>query len=404
MDTKPVTVGIIGLGEIGELHARVILGDRYRRPPEKRAKKMDLVGTGRRLARTLLGRGRPARPKEPDPGVEDIEIGAVSDLDERRLALVKENAGIRDGYTDYKKLLARSDIEAVLVDTPPASHPEITIAAACAGKHVFCEKPMAMSSADCEKMIEATQKAGVVLQIGYVLRASSERGRIRDAILSGQIGRPVFFQYIMSPRGGSPQRWVFDERLGGGPLWEYSHGLDFVRHIFGDPEVVFGIGGRYKPEKTSAVDTLAVCLSFASGDKVLFADSYALRGFGWDIRGCRPHRLQIDVMGPKGFIQFPDKDLSQKLTICTYEDSQDRVEKIPWKSTWGANGYKEELRQFADSVRSGKPPSVPGEEGLRTVQLLETVMHSMATGSVCRFADRLPSSGPLRRPQGLAHP
>ena len=71
----------------------------------------------------------------------------------------------------------------------------------------------------------------------------------------------------MSLRAGGDQQWIHDERLGGGIVWEASHVIDFVRYLFGDPEIVFGIGGRYKPNKTTAIDTYAASFVFPSGDR-----------------------------------------------------------------------------------------------------------------------------------------
>jgi predicted dehydrogenase len=241
---------------------------------------------------------------------------------------------------------------------------------------------MALSSTGCLEMLDAVQKAGVVLQIGYMLRFSSERGRIAEVIRNNQIGRPVFYREMISLRAGGDQMWIHDQNLGGGPLWEVSHGIDFLRSVFGDPETVFGIGGRYKPNKTSAIDTYAASLMFRSGDKALIGDSYALKNFGWDNEACRKHRTEIDVIGPGGYMQFPDADLSNRLTICAYSEPDDRIEKIRWTSVWGAaeDGYRKQLEHFVECIEEGKTPIVSGVEGFKTVQLAEAIMESIQTG------------------------
>jgi len=187
--------------------------------------------------------------------------------------------------------------------------------------------------------------------------------------------------------------------LGGGPLFEASHCIDFVRYVLGEPEFVFGIGGRYKPNKISAVDTYAASFIYPSGDRALICDSYALKNFGWDQEACRLHRVEIDIAGPGGYIQYPDKDQSWQLTICTYGEPQDRIEKTSWTSIWGANGYRSELEHFIDCVRHKKTPSADGYEGLRTVRLCETILHSIETGQVCKF-DALTSNNALAGGRG----
>lgn len=386
---EPIGVGVIGLGESGQHHLEVITGDRVRpQTLPQPSENLDLVQVGKKFAKRLLGRESSDRPEAPPPpyaGIERLKVVAISDVDEGRLRRAKEHFNVPYTSTDYKELLGRNDIDAVMICTPPTFHPNITIEAAQHGKHVFCEKPMALSSARCLEMLEATEKAGVVLQIGYMLRFSSERGTIANAIRNNEIGRPVLYREFFSLRAGGDQPWIHDQTLGGGPLWEVSHGIDFLRYLFGDPEQVFGIGGHYKPNQTSAIDTYAVSLMFPSGDRAILGDSYALKDFGWDNIACRRQRTEIDIVGPGGYMQFPDADLSNKLTICAYGQSEDRIQKFKWGSEWGANGYKAQLEHFAECIEQNKTPKVSGEEGLRTALLAETIMKSIETGTACKF-------------------
>ena len=383
---ESIKIGIIGCGDIATYHARLIRGSK---PPNSSSEEANRGSPIRHLLRKgkrfLYRRREQAQTPRSIPGIEGVEIVAASDINPERLSRFCEAFAVQDGYANYKELLARKDLDAVLICTPTHTHAAIAIEAARHRKHIFCEKPMAMTSEDCERMVEATSEAGVVLQIGYVLRFSSERGRIKEAIENGEIGRPVFWREIYNPRGGPVQKWVHDKKLGGGIVWENSHTLDFLCYVFGDPETVMAIGGRYKPENTTAQDTIGVLLVFPGGDKALFTDSYALAGFGWGKTACRPTLLQIDIIGPQGFIQYPDSDLSQKLTIGRYTSSGQDIEKQRWSSDWGANGYRQELEHFFQCVREGNSPACPGEEGLRTIQLAETVLRSIQKGEVCRF-------------------
>jgi predicted dehydrogenase len=389
--SESIGVGVIGLGESGQLHIGVIQGDRLPQRVQPAPQSLDFITAGRQFARHILGRDR-VSPRPFDPGVESLKLIAISDIDEARLNSVQEQFAVPYATTDYKKLLARKDVEAVLICTPPVFHPEITQEAARQGKHIFCEKPMAMTSVRCLEMLEAVEKADVVFQVGYMLRFAIERGQIAEAIRNNKIGRPVFFRECMSLRAGGDQMWIHDQDLGGGPLWEVSHMIDFVRYLFGNPETVFGIGGHYKPDRTSAIDTYAASMVFPSGDRALVGDSFALKGFGWETEkiACRRHRTEIDIVGPRGYIQFPDADLSTKLTICTYGEPEDRIEKFPWTSAWaewGADGYKRQFIHFADCIRQKKTPDVSGAEGLQTVQLAETILNSIRTGEARKFGN-----------------
>src|SRR5918998_4652016 len=169
--SDPIGIGVIGLGESGQHHLDVIHGDRVRPQAPAVAAKTTLFQSGKQFAKSVLGRERPAPPPVPNPdhpAMENLKVVAISDVDEGRLAEAKERFGVSNAWTDYRRLLAREDVQAVLISTPPMFHREITIEAARHGKHILCEKPMALSSTGCLEMLDAVQKAGVVLQIGYM--------------------------------------------------------------------------------------------------------------------------------------------------------------------------------------------------------------------------------------------
>jgi predicted dehydrogenase len=281
-------------------------------------------------------------------------------------------------------LLARDDVDAVLICTPTSLHATITVAAARAGKHIFCEKPMAMTCAECERMIAASDEAKVLLQIGYVLRFSTERGRIRKAILDGEIGRPVFWREFFNVSAGPSQKWVHEERTGGGPLWENSHILDAFLHTFGPPTEVCGVAARLKPEKTTALDSAAVLLKFPLGDIALFTDSFAFSGFGFNRKGCRLNQCQLDVIGSKGLIEYPAKGELNALAIFCYDHLSPEGETYPWTSDWGADGYQSQMEHFVECVRSGRTPACSGRDAIQTIRLAELVVKSIEEGkSAC---------------------
>jgi predicted dehydrogenase len=92
-------------------------------------------------------------------------------------------------------------------------------------------------------------------------------------------------------------------------------------------------------------------------------------------------------MAPGGYIQFPDTDLSNRLTICSYSEPEDRIEKIRWESVWGADeaAYRKQLEHFIDCIRRKKKPNVSGYEGLKTIQLVEAIYDSVRTGEARQF-------------------
>src|ERR1044072_4276484 len=117
--SNPVTVGVIGLGESGQNHLEVICGDRVPKAIPPASTGFDLKTAGRRLARRILRRDRNEAQRPVDRGVQSLQVLAVTDVDEGRLASVQQKFGVPHTCTDYRKLLARNDVEAVLICTPP---------------------------------------------------------------------------------------------------------------------------------------------------------------------------------------------------------------------------------------------------------------------------------------------
>jgi predicted dehydrogenase len=335
----------------------------------------------------VRGRDREAtQPRDSPPAIEGAEIVAAADIDADRLSSFRATFGVQKTFIDYRELLADENVDAVFICTPPNLHASITAEAAAQGKHIFCEKPMALTAADCTRMIDATRDAGVTLQIGYVLRFSSDVSTIRDSILRGDIGRPVLWRQIMNLAAGANAMWVHDFNIGRGVLWEDSHYLDFMIYVLGNPATVYAIGGRFKPEKTTAPDAVVAAITFKAGDKALFTHSYSLPGFGLGKRSVRRNWAQIDIIGPGGYIQFPGQDMSDILTTIRYSPHGEEVAvSAAWESDWGANGYRDELEHFVQCVREGKPTRSPGEEARKVVVLLEGILQSMKTGEACHL-------------------
>src|SRR5262249_2501097 len=147
--------------------------------------------------------------------------------------------GARKWYTDWHELVADPDIEAVYIATPVHLHAAQTIAAAEAGKHVLCEKPMALNVAECDRMIAAGQPHGVKLGIAYYRHFYPVLARCKELIAAGEIGQPILaqinaFEYNdMQP--GHPRYWFFTKaQAGGGPMMDFGcHRIEVLMNLFG---------------------------------------------------------------------------------------------------------------------------------------------------------------------------
>lgn len=287
--------------------------------------------------------------------------------------------------TDYRQVLANPEVDAVLVLTPPINHAEIAIAAMKAGKHVFCEKPLAKTSKQCRDIAQATKETGKVFLLGYPMRHSPDAQNLRQVIQSGKLGRPVCFRDIWGLCKGSPSPAIHDAELGGGVIYEHTHWLDFVLSIFGPAKKVYASLSRLKPDGTTAPDTFTALIDFVSGDQATWSESWAAAGFGWEPLCIGRHvRPTLDVIGSAGSAHFPSAEGHKTLSFYDYKTALDKpAEQWPWETDWAVNinAYKAELEHFHDCIQGKAKPICTGEDGRAAIALAEAILESGRTGN-----------------------
>jgi len=201
----------------------------------------------------FIGCGGIANQKHfPGMAQEDgVDLVAFCDIVKERADKGAKEYGTSDAkvYTDYRELLKDAAIDAVHVLTPNVAHCEITVAALEAGKHVLCEKPMAATTADAEKMLEARDKSGKMLTIGYQYRHLHEAAIAKKVIDDGWLGDIYYAEASYVRRRGVPTWGVFmdKEKQGGGPLIDIgTHALDLTLHLMDNYEVDHVIGTSFE--------------------------------------------------------------------------------------------------------------------------------------------------------------
>ena len=280
---------------------------------------------------------------------------------------------MKEGYLDYREMLAKADIEAVMICTPTYLHPENVIAAAEAGKQIFSQKPMAMCSFDCHRMIKTCAAKGVGLQLGFVRRFDNDWGTLKRVIESGKLGTPVIWLQIAG--GAGPKSPFFMDRFeGGGPMIDgMVHNYDFACHCFGDPVEVKSMPLKIH-HTTTAWDTGTVLVRFERGDHIMVSWSWGLPD------GVRA-KSSTEVLGPNGVLFFPGSYDRAEAEGQFDPDTQgayllklagDTTEVIAFDKK---NMFRDELRHFADWVGSGGKPSVTGEDGLRATRTAELALN-----------------------------
>lgn len=230
--------------------------------------------------------------------IKSARIVAVADLDESAArSFAADNRRDRDVAVcaDHYELVKRDDVDAVYVCTRTYQHAAPSIAAARAGKHVFCEKPMALNLRDAERMAEASDKAGVALTIGFVRRFDREWGAMKKVVDSGSLGHPLMWRF--SSVGFQRYLWYRDVDGGAGPLMDGAiHNYDFVLQMFGPVKSVMASTNQFADDSTGD-DGGSAILTFESGHQKTLI---------WTWGGARDisYTGLNDIVGPRGWMRF----------------------------------------------------------------------------------------------------
>lgn len=310
--------------------------------------------------------------------VEGAELRVVVDVDPARARALQEELGVPESATDYREVVARDDIDALDICLPTWLHEEVAVAAARAGKHILCEKPMALTVASARRMHEEAEQAGVVLMIAQCRRYSNDWLKVRELIQGGFIGRPVVIRSVRAAHLG--EGWFVQDDRGGGPLLDGAiHDYDFARYTFGEAVRVMASGTTFRQDAT-AVDTGTAIVHFASGDELVLSWSW---GVPPGARGGYLH----DAIGPKGVLFFDNRsrpDLSNLPaaepgfgTVVLDRGQSGGLERFSYRQN---DMYRDEIQAFIDAVRYGKPSPVGGLEGVKGVAIAEAVLKSIRTG------------------------
>ena len=349
---------------IGLTGAAVAIGSRF--PADTNAE-----NKGRKLGVALLGLGRYSA-NQLGPALRETRqcylAGVVTghpDKGEKWAADYNLNKRNIYTYENFDQIADNKDIDIVYIVTPPALHPEFTIRAAKAGKHVISEKPMATSVADCDRMIAACKAAKVKLAIGYRLHYDPYHREMMRLARDRDFG---VFTRMTGDRGFvfGERAWRIDKKLaGGGPMMDLGiyivHGACMAANGVTPVSVTAREEPKTKPELFDQVEeTIRWTMDFPNG-----ARCEAVTGFN--------HRSdQFRVEGSKGWLNFKDKAFTYRGAVC--ETSRGPL------SYAAINQQAAQMDDFADCILTGRKTPVPGELGRRDMQIITAVYEAARTG------------------------
>jgi myo-inositol 2-dehydrogenase/D-chiro-inositol 1-dehydrogenase len=307
----------------------------------------------------LIGAGKIARVHAANAAaLEGVRLAAVADVvPEAARALADE---IGADALDTESLLARDDVEAVLVTTPPDTHVDVIVAAAEAGKHVFCEKPLAHDLAEARRALEACEGAGVVLQIGYNRRFDPSFRAVSEQVRSGQIGTPWLLR--ISSRDPEPPPAAYLPLSGGLFLDTTSHDFDLARYVLGSEITHVAVLAASLVDPNAAelgdVDTAVLSLRFANGAFGAI-DNCRRSPYGYDQR--------LEVHGSEGLARADNKPAHFYM---------DRY----------GEAFALELASFVRAL-DGEPVEVTGRDGLAAVAVAQAAKRALDEQRVVELAE-----------------
>ena len=286
--------------------------------------------------------------------------------------------GVQKISNDPLSVINDDEIEAVFICSSTDSHAELMIAAAKAGKHIFCEKPIHTDVSIIKKALAEVQKANVKLQIGFVRRFDHNHKKVRDVVASGRLGKPHIVK--VTSRDPEMQSVEYVATSGGIFMDMTIHDFDMVRYLSGSEVTEVCTFGSLmidpRIEKYGDVDTAIVMLKFENGAIGVIENSRAAR-YGYDQR--------TEVHCDKGCVQVAN-DLIDTSMISTAEGV------FCEKPTWFFlerynNAFIAEAKAFVDAVLEDKEPLVSGKDGLMPVYIAKAAEKSLKEGRSIKLSE-----------------
>lgn len=299
---------------------------------------------------------------------ENAELYAIAGRNEEKLKAYAEPFAPKKLYTDYQALLDDENVDAVYLPLPNGVHMEWVEKAAKAGKHILCEKPMALTEEQVREMFAAAKANGVLLEEAYAYRHAQLVQKVKEIVDSGAIGRIRYLESKHSTFDTNRSGIRYQKGNGGGAVYDVTcYNVSLASYLLGkDPEDMSVYCGF---DKETGVDTSdAVMLRYEEGvTAMLYAGLDAYR------RGC------YSILGDTGRIDVDHKFNSSgvchiRVSTGARPQGAEYVDETTTDYTiWVEDNYKREIELFSDAVLNGTPLTISEEESLRTARVCDAI-------------------------------
>jgi UDP-N-acetyl-2-amino-2-deoxyglucuronate dehydrogenase len=323
---------------------------------------------------------------------EYAELVAACDIDEQRGRAFAERYGGVAFYQDYRQMLSDGGVEAVSICTPSGLHSEMTTAAAEAGVHVLCEKPMAITVPQLDAMMEAVDKAGIKLEVIFQRRTYETSRRVREAVQSGALGPLVladaYLKYYRSPAYYKSADWRATWALdGGGALMNQGvHGIDLLLWMVGDVKSVYA-KAEAKVRDIEVEDTAVALLTFQNGAYGVIEGTTS----------CNPgESTAFYIHGAKGTIVLTDEGIVKwavagDKSVVAENDPDECVARVAPSAVSDPQaisraGHQAQVNDLCLAIMENRAPMVTGESARKAVELILAIYESARTGKEVKLA------------------
>lgn len=299
---------------------------------------------------------------------ENAELYAIAGRNEEKLKAYAEPFAPKKLYTDYQTLLDDENVDAVYLPLPNGIHMEWVKKAAAAGKHILCEKPMALTEEQVREMFAAAKEHGVLLEEAYAYRHAQLVQKVKEIVDSGAIGRIRYLESKHSTFDTNRSGIRYQKGNGGGAVYDVTcYNVSLASYLFGkDPEDMSVYCGFDKETGVDVSD--AVMLRYEEGvTAMLYAGLDAYR------RGC------YSILGETGRIDVDHKFNSSgvchiRVSTGARPQGAEYVDETTTEYTiWVDDNYKKEIELFSDAVLNGSALTVSEEESLRTARVCDAI-------------------------------
>lgn len=323
----------------------------------------------------------------------EVNVVAFCDINPERLAYMGEKWGVTKLFTDMNEMFAAvPEIDAVSICTWNAAHAPCTIAALKAGKHVLCEKPMAMNAEEGRLMMETAKECGKLLMIGFVRRHGNDAKIVREFLDSDYFGELYYTKATYLRRNGNPGGWFGNKELsGGGPLIDLGvHVIDLVRFMLGNPKPVSVYGATFqklfdrpntKAEKAyraasatdhdicNVEDLATAMIRFENGAVLSVEAAFSLN--------IKKPEGKIELFGTKGGAKMDPKlelygEVNGYMTDMTLSGIETALDFDVI--------FQNEINHFVDTIQGRTTCIAPAEDGVMMMKILDGIYESARTG------------------------